>query len=275
LYWELAHDLTNPLIPKDLLAKYLDKKINVTKKMTYNHRSVLYGMLVQFNEGPNKDRMANAFCHLIKSSVDMGMAIAPKFYLLNFIAKEKRFTPTVTMLGIKGIIPDFKIKKYKSLFISSELENIRGSEIEKSEDKLQTLFKTQITYDRLPTLLGKISNLKDIVDKEVLSMEIRKVKKERLLQASNLKSKHKKGTFVLSRAVANGLVDNKVREAFNPFRLAFAEGVIETAPGLAINTIGYNDDTDTYHYVASEYNDALDKGLVKAIALEFIAFLEK
>jgi hypothetical protein len=275
LYWELGFGLTSPLIPKSLLAKYMDKKVNVTRKMTYNHRSLLYGMLVQFNEGPNKDRMANAYCHLIKSSVEAGMRLNQQFYRLNLIAKEKRFTPTLTMLGIKGIIPDFKIKKYKSLFISSEIENIRGSEIEKSESKIGDLFKEQITYDRLPRLLRNVKELKDIVENEVLSMEIRRVKKERLLQASILKAKHKKGPFNLNRAVGDNFIDTKVREAFNPFRLAFAEGVIETAPGLAVNVISYDDEKQIYYYIDNEYNNGLDNGKVKSIALEFVAYLER
>jgi hypothetical protein len=275
LYWELGYSITNSLIPKDLLSKYLDKKVNVSKKMTYTHRSLLSGILVQFNEGPNKDRMANAYCHLIRSAVEAGLQLNQQFYRLNFIAKEKRFTPSLTMLGIKGIIPDFKIKKYKSLFLSSEIENIRDSEIEKSEEKLQDLFKKQITYDILPGVLKDIKKLKSVVDSEVVSAEIRRVKKERLLQASNLKGAHKRGPFHLNRAVADGFVDSKVREAFNPFRLAFAEGEIETAPGLAINVIGYDDDNNSYHYVASDYNDKLDDGKIKAIALEFIAYLER
>jgi hypothetical protein len=275
IYWETQYGLTNSLIPKDLLNKYLDKKVNVTKKMTYNHRALLYGIIVQFNDGPNKDRMANAYCHLIKVAVEHGLQTSQQFYRLNLIAKEKRFTPSITMLGIKGTIPDFKIKKYKSLFLSSELENIRDSEIESAEVQLEDLFKKQITYDLLPKLLQDLSKLKSLVEEEVLSMEIKRVKKERLLQASNLKSKHKKGTFNLNRAVADGMVDAKVREAFNPFRLAFAEGKIETAPGLAINVIQYDEVKSIYYYDENDYNSSLDKGRVKAIALEFVAYLER
>jgi hypothetical protein len=275
LYWEFGFKLTNSLIPKSLLAKYLDKKVNVTKKMTYTHRSLLFGMLVQFNEGPNKDRMANAYCHLIRSAAESGMKLNAQFYRLNFIGREKRFTPTLTMLGIKGVIPDFKIKKYKSLFLSSEIENIRDSEIEKAESKLGDLFKEQITYDRLPSLLRDVQKLKALIESDILSMEIRRVKKERLLQAANLKAKHKKGTFNLNRAVADSLIDTKVREAFNPFRLAFSEGLIETAPGLAINVILYNDETGSYYYSDNDYNNKLDNGRVKSIALEFIAYLER
>jgi len=253
----------------------LDRKVNVTRRMTYNHHALLRNLLAQHNEGVNKDRMANAYCHLIRSAVEEGMNLNSQFYRLNFIAKEKRFTPTLTMLGIKGIIPDFKVRKYKSLFLSSEIENIRNSEIEKSESKLQDLFKKQITYDKLPRLLKDVEGLKRLVDEEVLSAEIRRVKKERLLQASILKSSHKKGTFNLNRAVANNLVDVKVREAFNPFRLAFAEGKIETAPGLAINVISFDDANNAYHYVSDPYNDSLDGGKVKAIALEFVAYLER
>jgi hypothetical protein len=275
LYWELNHGISGALVPKDLLAKYLDKKINVTKRMTYNHRSLLVGILSQFNEGPQKDRMANAYCHLIRSAVESGLEISQQFFRLNFIAKEKRFTPTLTMLGVKGSIPDFKIRKYKSLFLSSEVENIHGSVIEKAETELQGLFKKQITYDNLPGILKNLADLKSAVENDALSVEIRKVKKERLLQASNLKGSHKKGTFKLNRAVGNSFVDSKVREAFNPFRLAFAKGSIETAPGLAVNIIGFNDDNGTYHYTPSEYNDHLDGGRAKAIALEFVAYVER
>jgi len=275
LYWEQTVGLTSLLVPKDLLQKYLDKKINVTKRMTYNHRSVLYSTLVNLNEGPNKDRMANAYCHLIKEAVKSGLDLNAQFFRLNFIAKEKRFTPSITMLVVKGVIPDFKIRRYKSLFMSSELESIRGSAIENAEAQLSELFKTQLDYTTLPALLRRVTELKQIVEREAASQEIRRVKKERLLQASKLKEHHKKGTFLLNRAVADRFVDRQVRDAFNPFRLAFAEGRIETAPGLAVNVIGFNDDSNTYYYIDNEYNNRLDGGLVKAIALEFVAYLER
>jgi hypothetical protein len=274
LYWESAAKLTNSLIPKDLLSKYMDKKVNVTKKMTYTHRSVLYSRLSLMNDGPNKDRMANAYCHLIKIAFERGYSLNAQFFSSNFISKEKRFTPTLAMLSIKGVIPDFKVKRFRSLFLSSEIENIRDSAIEKAESKLQELFQKAITCENLVKLVSNLTGLKSKVEDEVLSLEIKKVRRERLLQASRLKASHKKGTFKLNRAVAKQMIDSRVRDAFNPFRLAFAEGVIETAPGLAINVVGYNDDTDTYHYISSEYNDKLDDGKVKSIALEYVAFLE-
>jgi hypothetical protein len=275
LYWEKSLGLTDPLIPKDLLSKYLDKKVNVTKKMTYNHRRLLYGILVQFNEGDMKDRMANAYCHLIKEAFDSGYETNGKYFLANLIRNQKRFVPSLTMLSIKGYIPDVKVSRYKSLFLSSEIENIRESTIEAVESELQTLLKTAITADDLPKFIKNLKVLRRRVDEDVLSVEIKKVRRERLLIASQLKDSRKaKGPFKLNTAVSNKLSDPKVRAAFNPFRLAFAEGVVETAPGQAIATISYDETSGFYRYLANEYNDALDGGRVKAIALEFVAYLE-
>jgi len=275
LYWEQAHGLKSILIPKALMSLYMDKKVNVSKKMTYNHRSLLFETLCSYNEGSNKDRMANAYCHLIKSAVERLFTLDPECLLRDLISQEKRFTPTLTMLGIRGVIPDFKIKAYKSLFLSNELENIRGSAIEAAELELGKVFKHQLTYKSLPQALNNLSALKSKVEDDLLSREIRRVRKERLLIASNLKSAHKKGKFNINRAVASQLADAKVREAFNPFRLAFAEGRIQTAPGTAINVVSYNNDKDEYYYIDNEYNNGLDKGLIKAIAIEFVAYLER
>jgi hypothetical protein len=275
LYWEFRENLKSPLIPKDLLQKYLDKKVQVKKSNVYDHRKLLFGILVQFNNGEHKDRMANAYCHLIRESVKIGIDTNYKFYRDNLISREKRFTPSMTMLGIKGYIPDVKIKKYKSLFLSSENENIRDSKLELGETRLQELHKEQLTVENLPRVLRKLREIRSTTDDDLLSVEIKKVRKERLLIASRLKDAHKtRSAFKLSTAVSNSLQDPKVRDAFNPFRLAFAEGNIETAPGQAITCITFNEDTGFYQYIQNEYNDKLDNGKVKAIALEFVAFLE-
>jgi hypothetical protein len=274
LFWEKSLGLTDPLIPKDLLAKYLDKKVQVTKKMTYNHRRLLYGILVQFNEGDMKDRMANAYCHLIKAAFEDGWSLNASYFRTNFIKEQKRFTPSITMLSIKGYIPDVKVGRYKSLFLSTEIENIRDSVIEKAEAELQKLLKNAVTADNLSTFVKDMERIRKAVDNDLLSSEIKKVRRERLLIASQLKQAHKKGVFKLSTAVSNKLSDPKVRQGFNPFRLAFAEGTIETAPGQAITVITYDENSSFYRYTASQYNDSLDEGKVKAIALEFVAYLE-
>jgi len=275
LYWEYKEQLPSVLIPKDLLAKYLDKKVNVTAKMTYNHRSLLYSAIRSMNTGENSDRMANGWCHLIKSAFEAGYARDANYFFEKLIKEEKRFTPSITMLSIKGYVPDVKVGRYMSLFLSSEQAIIKESAISKAEASMQLLFRTAVTAD---TLHGFIKNLRDyrkIIEDDLLSVEIRRVRKERLLIAGNMKKDHRgKAPFSLRHSVGNKLSDPRVREAFNPFRLAFASKQIETAPGQAITVIRYDDASDFYRYTSNEYNDALDRGRVKAIGLEFVAYLE-
>jgi hypothetical protein len=276
IYWEYVEQISSALIPKDLLAKYLDKKVKVTAKMTYNHRSVLYGALAAMNEGPNKDRMANGYCHLIRLAVEAGLASDANYFLDNMIAPEKRFTPSITMLSIKGYVPDLKVQRYSSLFLSQETLIIRDSVIAKAESELQVLLKKVINARNLGAFLKDANRIRKAVEDDQLSSEIRRVRRERLLVAGRLKDSHKgKSTFRLSQAVNNKLADTRIRDAFNPFRIPFAQRKIETSPGQCITVIEYNDDTGFYRYIPSEYNDALDKGSVKALALEFVAWLEQ
>jgi len=275
LYWESAEQLSSVLIPKDLLSKYLDSKVNVTAKMTYNHRAILAATLKRMNTGKHSDRMANGWCHLIKSAFDVGYASNPTYFFKELILQEKRFTPSITMLSIKGYVPDVKVGRYMSLFISSEQAIIKDSAIAKAELELQKLFRTAVTAENLHGFVKSLRDARKIVEDDLLSTEIRRVRRERLLIAGRMKKEHRgKAPFSLNHSVANRLSDPKVRDAFNPFRLPFASKQIETAPGQAVTTIAYNDEIDFYRYTANQYNDSLDQGRVKAIGLEFVAFLE-
>jgi hypothetical protein len=217
--------------------------------------------------------MANAYCHMIKVSTYRGMASNEEFFARQFIAKHKRFTPNLQMMHVKGYVPDVKVSKYKNLFISSEWDSISSSDYYKSEKRLNDLFRTQVTYKNFNTIVRQVLELKQKLANDSGATEIRNVRRERLLIASRLKGAHKgKAPFRLNQAVAQQLSDPRVEAAFNPFRIPFSEGEIETTPGECLTALEQSED-GLFHYRTESDVGEKDGGSVKRIALNFIAYL--
>jgi hypothetical protein len=275
LYWTKVTGLTDPLVPTQILELFNRerKKRQIKSSEIYSHRSILVSHLKEFNSGENADRMANAYCHMIKVSVQRGMAQYEHYYESQFIAKHKRFTPSLQMMHVKGYVPDVKVSKYKNLFISSEWDSISSSDYFKAEKALGELFRKQITYKNFNETVRQVIELKQKLAHDAGATEIRNVRRERLLIASRLKASHKgKTTFKLNHAVAQQMNDPRVEAGFNPFRIPFSESEIETTPGEGLSTLEQNDD-GLFRYRASPENDLLDGGAVKRITLNFAAFL--
>jgi hypothetical protein len=275
LYWSKVTGLTDPLVPTKILELFNKerKKRQIKSEELYNHRSLLYATLKEFNSGEHADRMANAYCHMIRTSVHRGMARDEEYYEKQFIAKHKRFTPSLQMMHVKGYVPDVKVSKYKNLFISSEWDSISDSVYAEAEKQLSDLFRKQVTYNNFNSTVRKVLEMKEALAKHAGASEIRNVRRERLLVASRLKASHKgKTPFNLNLAVAQQLSDPRVEAAFNPFRIPFAEGDIETSPGECLTCLEQGDD-GLFRYRAESGMDKKDDGAVKRIALNFIAFL--
>jgi len=217
--------------------------------------------------------MANAYCHMIKVAVERGIQLNEDFYKMHFIAQHKRFTPNMQMFHVKGIIPDVKIGKYKSLFILPEWECIVDSTLDRAEKALAEVMKTSLDYSTVLSTLRKIERIRKDVELDALSIEVKKIRRERLLIASQLKAKHKlKSSFKLSAAVWASYSDTRVAEAFNPFRIPFANDVLETSPGECSALIEQSEE-GIYRYVPTEQSDKLDDGAVKRIAITFTAWM--
>jgi hypothetical protein len=273
IYWESVTGISEPLVPKSVLDKFNQKNRQIKKSEIYSHRNLLVAHLKEFNSGEHKDRMANAYSHMIKVAVKEGMSSSEEYYVDNFISQHKRFTPNIQMFHVKGIIPDVKIGRYKSLFILPEWECIVDSTLESAEKSLGELMKKQLTPYNTLSVLRQIQKIRKDVELDALSIEVKKVRRERLLIASQLKSQHKTRTsFKLSAAVFMSHGDNRVAEAFNPFRIPFAADEIETSPGEASTVFGQDED-GVYRYRATPENDKLDNGKVKRIALVYTAWL--
>jgi hypothetical protein len=274
VYWEKVTSYPDVLLPRSLVDKWQKSKRQLKKNEFISHRSLLYDRLVEMNKGDHKDRMANAFCHMIRSATLKGMRVREEYYKSSFISKHKRFTPTLQMLSIKGYIPDVKISKYKSLFISSEWDSIFEGTLHNFEKEIGELMKKQLTPNNLLDVLRRLEEIRRSIDKDEHSCVVKRIRRERLLIAARMKqNSKKKGSFKLSEAINANLHDQKILDAFNPFRIPFANGDIETSPGQALTVLDLNDDSHLYYYVASPHNDDLDKGAVKRICLNFVAWL--
>jgi hypothetical protein len=275
LYWENQTGLTDPLIPKEVLSKFLNKKVELKAADVLTHRKILVGTLKSFNKGPNADRMANAYCHLLRHSIGNMNPHRKKLFAASFISQHRRFTPTLQMLVMKGYVPDVKVKKYKSLFLLSEWNEISESAIYKAETEINEMLRKQLSHSTFLDTIKRIQEIQSDLELDRLSSEIKKVRKERLFVASSIKAKRGKrtSTKTLGECVADALEEKKVREAFNPFRIHFARGRLTTTPGEAINVIVSSDDSMIYRYDRNSHNDAKDEGRVASIALEFLAFL--
>jgi hypothetical protein len=245
LYWSKVTGLTDPLVPTAILELWNKerKKRQIKSNELYTHRHLLYSHLKEMNSGENADRMANAYCHMIRSSVNRGIALNEEYYVKMFISKHKKFTPSLQMMHVKGYVPDVKVSKYKNLFISSEWDSISSSSYYDAEKKIGELFRKQITYKNFNLLVREVLELKQKLANNKGATEIRSVRRERLLIASRLKAAHRgKSAFKLNRAVAEQLSDPQVEAAFNPFRIPFAEEDIETSPGECLSTLDQSED---------------------------------
>jgi hypothetical protein len=275
LYWTKVTGLTDPLVPTKVLELYNTerKKRQIKKDEIYTHRNLLIATLRSYNSGEQADRMANAYCHMIKTSVMRGMSSDERYYERQFIAKHKRFTPNLQMIHVKGYVPDVKVSKYKNLFISSEWDSIMDSVYANAETELGNLFKEQITYKNFNSTVKKVLEIKERLSKDNGASTIRSIRRERLLIASRLKEAHKgRETFRLNRAVAKQLTDPRIEEAFNPFRIPFSEEDIETSPGEALVSLEQSED-GIFRYRADSGFDKTEGGAVKRITLNFAAWL--
>jgi hypothetical protein len=275
LYWAKVTGLTDPLVPTAILELFNKerKKRQIRSSELTTHRNLLFSHLKEMNSGENADRMANAYCHMIRSAVHRGMALNEEFYERMFIAKHKRFTPSLQMMHVKGYVPDVKVSKYKNLFISSEWDSIVDSDYYKAEKTIGELFRKQITYRNFNTVVKEVLELKQLLSNDKGATEIRNVRRERLLIASRLKAGHRgKTAFKLNSAVAAQLSDPQVEAAFNPFRIPFAEEDIETSPGECLSSLEQSED-GLFRYRTDTGMDRLEGGAVKRIALNFIAWL--
>jgi len=278
LYYFYKHKITGMLVPKPVLDAIDKGDQNAMRKIeNMNTRTILKAHLMQFNKGENKDRMANAFCHLLSGAVHNYLKVEGGInkMLTDFISKHKKFTPTLKMLRAKGKVPDVKIKKYENLFLSNEWEIIKDSALRKAETTLARTLETAITPFNFEVILHELEDIRSSIDDKV-SKEIKAVRKERLRVASMLKASSKKGVFNLNSSVANNFGDKKTRDAFNAFRIAFAAERVRIAPSELLGFLTENEELNKFQFDVKDQIDTEGEGrLINALGHELAEYLNR
>jgi len=270
LYWSEELKYGSPFVPNAPPVKR-----GTLKKRTElpTVRGLLKQKLMDMNSGEFSDRMANFYIFAIQEAVKIGMELNKQYYLDEFIAQHKRFTPTLKMLMQKGRIPDYKIAKYKSLFLLSEWNEVQSSALFKGESAINDLIRKPISHSNIKSFIKEMEKFKNSVETDLLSAEAKKLKQERLFLATKMKGKSSAVSFKMAREVRKNLAEPRIREAFNPLRLMFAAGKIKTTPGEGMMVLLFDDTTEHFYASDSKMAEGMDAGLVKNRILEFASWL--
>jgi len=277
LYWFKETGKDNLIVPPSVMETY-SKSQSTPKKGSYKtYKQLLKEELLKLNKGPNSDRMANAFVYLIESAfLYKHHTGSQKWALENIIKKHKKFTPSLAMLGVNGLLPDVKIRKYKDLFLPSEWEIISSETvIYKAEAELHEMMRKAITHNNLLAFLKKVEAIAADVKREDVSDLVRQLRRDRLRFAGELKeSSKKKSTFRLGLEISNNLENRKIREAFNPFRIGFSAGRLKVTPSELMSYVVLDDGKSyyTFHYEVAGIDVESDR-LITAVGLQFVEWL--
>jgi hypothetical protein len=181
-----------------------------------------------------------------------------------------KLLPTVPMLRRLGKIPDLKISDFKSLFLHSEWEIIRTSQLLKIEEIIKVRLKTSLDFDDVQGFIDDLNDFQKTIQNDSLSSECLSLKRQRLMFASWWKRQARTTSPMDPLKEFHKHIDeSNVKETFNPFRILNLGNI----PGSeeALNHIGY-DVTLKSWYWNSFPNTTADDLLEKA-GREFVSLL--
>jgi hypothetical protein len=279
LYWEDVTEKPHLLVPPAVVDSVLRSKTPPKKGSHVTYEDLFRKEIGKYNTGPLKVQMGNAFLHLIKQAYLSGTKeMRTKWAYHNMIQAHKKFTPSFSMLKVNGLVVDVKIGQYKDLFRPTEWEIIYpDSALARAEKDLARLMKKSFSYDTLPGFVKELENLMDAVGKDPLASTVKQTRRSRLRFAGELKSASKrKATFSLGYEVSTNLHNDKIREAFNPFRIHFVAGRITVPPSELLPFICWDEKDKIYRWTLKR-PDVTSKSdeVIASVALEFVEWLNK
>jgi hypothetical protein len=278
LYYYNRHQIKGAIVPKSVLTFFTEKHTLPNKKDMVDNQILLRSALRRFNTGKHSDRMADAFIHLITAAFRVSYnrdPESPDWWKDNFISQHKKFTPTAIMLQVKGHLPDVKLGKYRNLFLDTEWEMIKESALAKAETTMQKLMKVSITASNFSEYYNGLEQVRVSID-NALSKEIKQVRKERLRESGNLKALHRGRTpFKLSDSVAEHWSNDKVRNAFNVFRIPNTAGLVNQPSSFLINGVVYNAADFSFTYECTFDVNLEIKPLIEGLGQSLVTWLNK
>jgi hypothetical protein len=184
----------------------------------------------------NKREESLALTHMVRIAVrelDDGRILEKD------IKSVPKLLPTVPMLRRLGKIPDLKISDFKSLFLHSEWEIIRKSELFKVEQMMKSKLSTSLAFNDIDGFIKDLNEFSRVVESDTLSTECLTLKRQRLMFASWWKRQARvSAPMEPLKEFHKHIEESNVKETFNPFRILNLGNI----PGSeeAMNHVGYD-----------------------------------
>jgi hypothetical protein len=222
--------------------------------------------------------MANALIHILDKTLEPQLKeILTYDQVQSFLGMHKDLSPTFTELKIRGLIPDVKIGRYKSLFFKGEWDIIRArSKILDYESKLNSILEKDLVPSTAMGIIESLKSLSTELSTDKLFAQVRWFKKRRLLRSGQKKAEKKKSQLpTVGRYIAERWTSQSpVKEEYNPFSLAVSSGLLRDAPSVYLSFLGYDERIEKYLYTPDKELVAhTELGLVTSLGSELAEFL--
>jgi len=232
--------------------------------------------LASYNTGANKERMANAFIHLLESAYYASRSLEGQDgKWREFLKSHKDYIPTWPMLTMKGLIPDVKVRKFESLYLPVEWEVIKSSQIFKFEEEIRVMMTESLSYTNILGFIKRLEEIKLILRDNRHSNEIRAVRRDRLQQIARLRKDKPHPKKTVPQLIKNSWADDRVREAWNVFRIPFAAEVIKTSSQICLAQVYFDETSEHFTYDDTIAVVESQPGYFSALAANLADFLNK
>jgi hypothetical protein len=215
----------------------------------------------------NKREEALSLTHLVRVAV---RELDDDHVLEMDIKSIPKLLPTVPVLRRLGKIPDIKIMDFKSLFLTSEWEIIKRSELFKIEQIMKDKLNTALVFNQVQSFIEDLHQFQQVVRDDSLSSECLTIKRQRLMFASWWKRSARGGQPMEPLKEFHKHIDeSNVKETFNPFRILNLGNIPGSEEGLS--HVGYDKAQKSWFW--REFASTTSDDLLNKAGREFVSLL--
>jgi hypothetical protein len=248
-------------------AAFSNRSREFMSRKLKRYHNLLSEKLEELFTHSSKREEALALTHLVRVAVK---ELDDDHILEKDIKSVPKLLPTVPMLRRLGKIPDLKVSDFRSLFLHSEWEIIKSSQLLKIEEIMKVKLKTSLDFDDVKGFIEDLERFQKTIKDDSLSNECLAIKRQRLMFASWWKRQSRVNAPMEPLKEFHKHIDeSNVKETFNPFRILNLGNIPGSEEGL--NHIGF-DVTQKSWYWTSFSNTTPDDLLEKA-GREFVSLL--
>jgi hypothetical protein len=215
----------------------------------------------------NKREESLALTHLVRVTV---RELDDDHILETDIKSIPKLLPTVPILRRLGKIPDLKIGDFKSLFLHSEWEIIRKSELFKVEQMMKDKLNNSIAFSDVQGFMKDLDEFQRSVSNDSLSTECLTIKRQRLMFASWWKRQARvSGPMEPLKEFHKHIDESNVKETFNPFTILNLGNI----PGSeeAMSHVGYDKTQKSWYWTS--FPSTTPDDLLERAGRDFVSLL--